>query len=274
MKRRSIASLLLRVLVCSSAALVLCIILFVVAYIAYKGIPNLKPSLFAWSYNSTNVSLMPALLNTLLMTLLALALAVPVGIGAAIYMSEYAKRGSRLIAVIRMTAETLSGVPSIIYGLFGYLFFVLALKWGTSLISGACTLAIMILPLVMRTAEEAMLCVSDSYREGSLALGAGKLRTVMRVVLPSSVSGILSGVVLSIGRMVGESAALIYTAGTVAKLAGSLFDSSRTLSVHMYILSSEGLHVDETYATALVLLLLVVGMNALSSKIAKRFTKG
>ncbi len=274
MKKANISSLILRIMVYSAAALTLCAVLFIVGYILIKGIPHISASLFSWNYDSNNVSLMPALINTLFMTLLSLFIAVPAGIGAAVYMSEYAKRGSKLVSLVRITSETLSGIPSIVYGLFGYLFFVIALKWGSSLLSGAFTLAIMILPLIMRTAEEALISVPDSYREGSFALGAGKLRTISRVILPSAISGILSGVVLSIGRIVGESAALIYTAGTVPKAAKSLFDSSRTLSVHMYLLSSEGLHIGETYATAVVLLFIVILMNALSSGIAKRITKG
>lgn len=163
------------------------------------------------------------------------------------------------------------------YGLFGYLCFVTALHWGYSLLAGAFTVAIMILPLIMRTTEEALISVPDSFREGSFGLGAGRLRTVFRIVLPSAVPGILSGVILAIGRVVGESAALMYTAGSVAQMpgqaGGGLFDSVRTLSVHMYVLSSEGLHIDKTYATAVVLLVIVIGINALSSFVAKKITK-
>ena len=204
------------------------------------------------------------------MTALALLIAVPLGIGAAIYLAEYAKRGNRLVRLIRLMAETLQGIPSIIYGLFGMLFFVTALKIGYSLLAGAATLAIMVLPVVMRTTEEALLSVPDMYREGSFGLGAGKLRTVFRVVLPSAIPGILSGVILATGRIVGETAALIYTAGTAPQIAGSLFDSGRTLAVHMYSLSREGLHVDQSYATAVVLLVIVLFMNSLSSIIARK----
>ena len=266
-------SLLLFLLVCISAAITMFALLFLIAYILIKGIPNLTASLFAWDYNTTNVSLMPALINTVLMIALSLLFAVPIGIGAAIYMVEYAKRGNKLISVVRVTAETLSGIPSIVYGLFGSLFFVKALGWGLSLMSGACTLAIMILPLIMRTTEEALLSVPDSYREGSFGLGAGLLRTVMKVVLPSAIPGILSGIILSIGRIVGESAALIFTAGTVAKAAESVFDSTITLSVHMYKLSSEGLYLPQSYGTAVVLFVIVISINALSNILAKRLGK-
>lgn len=250
------------------------VLLFIVGYILIKGVPHLTPELFAWEYNSENVSLLPALLNTLLMTLLSLLIAAPLGIFAAIYLVEYAKRGNKLVGLVRITAETLSGIPSIVYGLFGLLFFVTALKWNMSLLAGACTLAIMILPVIMRTTEEALKSVPDTYREGSFGLGAGRLRTVFKIVLPSAVPGILAGVILSIGRIVGETAALMYTAGTVPELPTSIFSSTRTLSVHMYALSSEGLHIDQTYATAVVLIVIVVGINALSAYIAKKITKG
>lgn len=254
----------------TGAAFTIIVLASIVGYILFKGIPNLTPQLFAWKYNTENVSLMPALINTLLMTALSLLIAVPLGIGAAIYLTEYARRGNRLVKLVRITAETLSGIPSIIYGLFGSLFFVVALKIGLSLLSGALTLAIMILPLIMRTTEEALLAVPDDYREGSFGLGAGRLRTTFKVVLPSAISGILSGVILGIGRIVGETAALIYTAGTVPEVATSLFDSTRTLSVHMYAISSEGLYIDRSYATAVVLLVIVAGINALSACVAKQ----
>lgn len=246
------------------------VLVLIVGYILIKGIPHLTPELFAWKYTSNNVSMLPSIINTFLMTLLSLIVCVPLGIGAAIYLTEYAKRGSKLVKLVRMTAETLSGIPSIIYGLFGSLFFVVALKMGLSLLSGALTLSIMVLPTIMRTTEEALLAVPDSYREGSFGLGAGRLRTTFKVVLPSAVPGILSGVILAVGRIVGETAALIYTAGTVAKVPDSLLDSTRTLAVHMYTISTEGLYIDQSYATAVVLLVVVLGINALSSFIAKR----
>ena len=246
------------------------VLLLIVGYILIKGIPHLSPELFSWEYNSNNVSMMPSIINTLLMTLISLIVCVPLGIGAAIYLTEYARRGSRLVKIVRMTAETLSGIPSIIYGLFGSLFFVVALKMGLSLISGALTLSIMVLPTIMRTTEEALLAVPDSYREGSFGLGAGRLRTTFKVVLPSAVPGILSGVILAVGRIVGETAALIYTAGTVAKIPDSLLDSTRTLAVHMYTISTEGLYINQSYATAVVLLVVVLGINSLSAFIARR----
>ena len=263
-------SFLLLLAVVLAAVLTISAILFLILYILIKGIPHLTPSLFAWEYTSENVSLLPALINTLFMTVLSLIIAVPIGIFSAIYLVEYAKRGNKLVGIVRITTETLSGIPSIVYGLFGSLFFVKVCGFDLSLLSGALTLSIMILPLIMRTTEEALIAVPDSYREGSFGLGAGKLRTVFRIVLPSAVPGILSGVILGIGRIVGESAALVFTAGTVAEVAKSLFSSSRTLAVHMYAISGEGLYIDQTYATAVVLLLLVIVINALSGLIAKK----
>ena len=259
-----------RAAVYAGAAFSVGVLVLIVGYILIKGIPHLSPELFAWEYNSTNVSMMPSIINTLLMTLLSLLVCVPLGIGAAIYLTEYAPRGSRLVKLVRMTAETLSGIPSIIYGLFGSLFFVVAMGMGLSLLSGALTLSIMVLPTIMRTTEEALLAVPDSYREGSFGLGAGRLRTTFKVVLPSAVPGILSGVILAIGRIVGETAALIYTAGTVAKVPDSLLDSTRTLSVHMYTISTEGLYMDQSYATAVVLLVMVLLINSLSALIARK----
>ena len=268
--RAKMLSRLYRAAVYAGAAFSVGVLVMIVGYILLKGIPHLTPELFAWAYNSTNVSMTPAIINTLLMTLLSLLICVPLGIGAAIYLTEYAPRGSRLVKLVRMTAETLSGIPSIIYGLFGSLFFVVALKMGLSLLSGALTLSIMVLPTIMRTTEEALLAVPDSYREGSFGLGAGRLRTTFQVVLPSAIPGILSGVILAIGRIVGETAALIYTAGTVAEVPESLLDSTRTLAVHMYTISTEGLYIDQSYATAVVLLAVVLLINGLSAMIAKR----
>ncbi len=262
-----------RFFVIASTIITFMVLVFIIGYILVNGIPHLTPSLFEFEYTSTNASLMPALINTITMTLLSLLIAVPLGIGASIYLVEYANRKNKFIGVIRVTAETLSGIPSIVYGLFGLLLFVTAFGWGFSLIAGALTLAIMILPLIMRTTEEALKGVPVAFREGSFGLGAGKLRTIFKIVLPSAVPGILAGVILATGRIVGETAALIYTAGTVANVPDSVMGSGRTLAVHMYNLSSEGLHMDQAYATAVVLLLLVVGLNTVSSIVAKRITK-
>lgn len=264
----------MRWLVRLAALVTVAVLVFLIGYILVMGIPNLKLSLFEWEYNSENVSLMPALINTLLMTAFSLAIATPLGIFAAVWLVEYAKRGNKMVKLVRLTTETLQGIPSIVYGLFGMLFFVTQLKWGYSLIAGAFTLSIMVLPVIMRTTEEALLSVPDSYREGSFGLGAGKLRTVFSIVLPSAMPGILSGIILAVGRIVGETAALIYTASTVAAVPSSVFSSTRTLAVHMYMLSNEGLHVGETYGTAVVLLALVLAINALSGFVAGKLAKG
>ena len=266
-------SLIMMLLVMFGAILTFLVLIFLIVYILVHGVPYLKPSLFSLHYTSENASLMPALINTVIMTGLSLLIAVPLGIFAAIFLVEYAKRGNKFMGVIRLTTETLSGIPSIVYGLFGMLFFVNTLGWGFSLLAGAFTLSIMILPLIMRQTEESLKSVPDSYREGSFGLGAGKLRTVFQIVLPSAVPGILAGVILAIGRIVGETAALMYTAGTVAKVPSGVMGSGRTLAVHMYNLASEGLYMDQAYATAVVLLVLVVGINTLSGVIAKRLTK-
>lgn len=253
------------------------VLLGIVGFILVNGVPHLTPTLFEWSYTSENVSLMPALISTLYMALLALLIAVPIGVSSAIYLVEYAKPGSRFVRAVRVTTETLQGIPSIIYGLFGMLFFTTVLGWGLSLLSGACMLAIMVLPVVMRTAEEALIAVPASYRAGGFALGAGYLRTIFRCVLPSALPGIVGGVLLALGRCVGEVAALLFTAGTIAQIPDfggqgifALFDSCRTLAVHMYVLASEGLHIDETYATAVVLLVLVTLLNVIANVAEKR----
>lgn len=257
-----------------AAAVTFLSLAFLLFYILWQGLPNLSPKLFELEYSTENVSMFSAMLDTLIMVVLALLMATPLGIFAAIYLVEYAKRGNKIVDLVRVTADTLSGIPSIVYGLFGMLFFVTYLHLGYSLLAGSCTVAIMILPLIMRTTEEALRAVPDSYREGSYGLGAGKLRTVFAVVLPSAVPGILAGVILGIGRIVGETAALIYTAGTVAALPTNVMSSGRTLAVHMYVLASEGLYMKQAYATAVVLVLIVIGINAASARLAKKLMKG
>ena len=273
-KGRKIESIILRVLIYAAAAITFAVLLFLLAYILINGLPNIKPSLFSLEYNTENASLMPALINTVIMTLLSLVIAIPFGIFSAIFLVEYANKGNKFVGIIRLTTETLQGIPSIVYGLFGMLFFVTALGWGYSILAGACTMSIMILPLIMRTTEEALKAVPDTYREGSFGLGAGKLRTIFRIVLPAAVPGIMAGVILAIGRIMGETAALMYTAGTVPDIAATPMSSGRTLAVHMYNLSSEGLYMDQAYATAVILLVVVVAMNALSAFAARKLTKG
>lgn len=269
-KHIDVLSLFLRFITSLAALLTAMVVVFLIDYIFIKGVRHLSPELFSLTYTSENCSMLPAMVNTVVMVIITLLISVPLGVGAAIYMTEYARRGSRLVRIVRTAAETLQGVPSIVYGLFGMLFFVTALKWRYSLLAGACTLAMMVLPLIMRTTEEALRSVPDSYREGSFGLGAGQLHTVWHVVLPSAVPGILSGVILAIGRVVGETAALMYTAGSVPGIASSVMKSGRTLAVHMYVLSCEGLHIDQAYATAVMLLMLVLAINLVSTALARR----
>lgn len=266
-------SLAVMLLIMLSALITAATVLFIIGYILIKGIPNLSLNLFALKYNSQNQSMLPSIFNTLLLTFFTMLLAVPVGVFSAIYLVEYAKKGSKFVKLIRITNETLAGIPSIVYGLFGFLAFVIARAWGYSLSAGIITLAIMVLPVIIRTSEEALTAVPLTYREGSYGLGAGKLRTVFKIVLPSAMPGILSGIILATGRIVGETAALIYTAGTVPDAAEGLSSSARTLSVHLYCLLNEGLYTNEAYATAVVLLAVVLLINALSNFIAKRMAK-
>ncbi len=271
--KRTPFSLLAFILVVLSAILTVVVLGFLIVYILINGIPYLNIDMFAWKYTSDNCSMMPAIINTLIMTGLSLLISVPLGVFSAIYLVEYAGKGNKITALVRVTTETLSGIPSIVYGLFGYLFFVTTLKWNLSIMAGAFTLVIMVLPSIMRTTEEAILAVPDSFREGSFGLGAGKLRTVFRIILPSAIPGILSGIILATGRIVGETAALMYTAGTVADIPDSLFSSGRTLALHMYSLSREGLHTNQAYATAVVLLIIVLIINAIASLIARTINK-
>lgn len=266
-------SLVTLILILLSAAVTIGAVLFIIAYILINGIPNLKWEMFSPEYNTDNLSMLPSIINTLYLTFLTLLIAVPVGVFSAVFLVEYAKSGSIFVKIIRITNETLAGIPSIVYGLFGFLAFVIAKAWGYSLIAGVLTLAIMVLPVIIRTTEESIMAVDASYREGSYGLGAGKLQTVFKIVLPSAVPGILSGIILSTGRIVGETAALIYTAGTVPDAAEKLTSSSRTLSVHLYCLLNEGLHTEEAYATAVVLLLVVLIINGISTMLAKKIAK-
>lgn len=244
----------------------------VIAYILLNGIPNISPSLFEFKYSSQNVSIIPALVTTFLSILITLLVTLPIGIFTAIYLSQYAKN-KFIIKSVRFATEILSSIPSIVYGLFGYLFFVDALHLGYSLIAGCLTVSIMILPTIIRTTEEAILNVNPLQAHASLALGATKIQTIFKIIIPEAINGILGGIFLSTGRIVGESAALIYTMGTVAKTPSSIFDSARTMAVHMYVLSTEGFHVKEAYATAVLLLIFVILLNFVSAKISKAIVK-
>lgn len=246
----------------------------IIGYILVMGIPQIKPEMFELEYNSENVSFMPALFNTLIVIVMSVSCSSIFGIGAAIFLNEYTNRTNFFVRIVALATETLSGIPSIVYGLFGLLFFVYYLQWGLSLLAGVCTMAIMTFPIIMRASQEALAAVPDLYREGSFGLGAGRFRTVFKIVLPAAIPGILGGIILAIGRTVGESAALIYTAGSIAAVPESVFSSTRTLAVHMYLLASEGLHIDATYATAVLLLVFVLLINFATSAVANRISKG
>ncbi len=262
-------SLILYILIHLSSFVTILILGILLFFMLIRGIPYISPKLFEFNYTKENVSMMPAIINTLIITIITLVIAIPVGVGAAIYLVEYANQENKFLGFIRLTTETLSGIPSIIYGLFGFLMFAISFHWGYSLLGGALTLAIMILPVIIRTTEEALKSVPDTYREASFGLGAGKLRTIFSVILPTALPGILSGIILSIGRIVGETAALIYTSGTTAKVPSSIMGSGRTLAVHMYTLLSEGLYMDQAYATGVVLIIIVLLINLSSEFIVK-----
>ena len=274
MQAATTASKVLGITVWLAAGVNILILISLIGYILAQGIPYLSWELFALEYTTQNVSLFPALVDTLLMVAFALSLAAPIGIGTAIYFVEYAKKSNKFVSIMDMTTDTLAGIPSVVYGLFGLLFFVIYLQMGYSLLAGACTVAIMILPMIIRTTEEALQAVPISYREGSYALGASKLRTVLVVVLPAAVPGILAGIILSIGRIMGETAALVYTAGTVAQLPEDLFSSGRSLAVHLYVLASEGLFMEQAFATAVVLVIITVIINGASTWMAGKLMRG
>lgn len=257
-----------------SASLTFGILFFIIGYILFRGLPHLQLSLFEFKYTSENVSLFPSIITTIMLISLTLIIATPLGVFTGFYLIEYAEKDSKLVEIVRITTETLAGIPSIVYGLFGMLFFVIKLKFQPSLLAGALTVTIMVLPLIIRTTEEALLSVDDSLREASFALGAGKLRTIFKAVLPLAIPGIISGIILSIGRIIGETAALIYTLGTSSKIPNGLFSSGRTLSLHMYLLSTEGFHVDESYATGVILLIIILIINGLSNFVGNKLGKG
>ena len=272
-KRKKPTDWLRFILVWGSAMITVAVLLFIAGFIIIRGVPHITPSLFALNFTVENQSLFPALVTTLIIVALTLIIAVPFGIFTAIYLIEYARKGSPVVRAIRMTTETLAGIPSIVFGLFGNIFFATWLGWGMSLLAGGFTLAIMVLPLVIRTTEESLKSIPDSYREGSYGLGAGKLRTVMRITLPSAAPGIFAGVILAVGRIVGETAALMFTIGSVIQMPRDLFSQGRTLALHVYQLAVTGLFNDQAYATAVILLVVVLGINYLSSSVERRFLK-
>ncbi|MGB4437873.1 MAG: phosphate ABC transporter permease PstA [Sedimentibacter sp.] len=272
LKRRKIKSLFLKLLVWLSGILTVGILLYILIFILIRGIPNINLQFLFGEYNSDSLSAFSSIVTTLEMIVISLVIAVPIGVFCAIYLAEYAKRGNKAVKVIRLAVDTLAGIPSIVYGLFGMIFFVNILGFRASVLSGIGTVSIMILPLIISSSEEAIKAVPDMYREGSLGLGATRLRTVFRIVLPTAMPGILSGVILAIGRIVGETAALIFTSGTnvMENPTLDLFASQRTLAIHMYMLASEGLphSKDMAFATGAILIIVVFLVNFLATKLA------
>jgi len=249
-------------------------LLGILMYILINGLQHITLDFLFDVSAPRGQTIIPMVITTFIVVGLTLMIAVPVGIGSAIYLNEYSKTGSRVVKVIRMAIETLSGIPSIIYGLFGFLFYVIILRWSWSIMAGVCTVAIMVLPIIIRSSEEALKSVPMPYREGSYALGSGKFYTIAKTVLPSAIPGILASVILTIGRIVGETAALILTAGTLVGIPQNLFSSSSTLAVFMYTITVEGTDMNRAYATAVVLMVVILILNTFANFIGKRLKKG
>ncbi|MCQ4635631.1 phosphate ABC transporter permease PstA [Anaerovorax odorimutans] len=256
------------------AAITLGVLILIIGFILVRGIPNISLEFLTDSPRMMGKEggIFPVIIGTLYVTLVSIIIATPIGVAAAIYFSEYAKKG-KLINIIRFFTEVLAGIPSVIFGLFGFAFFVVFLGMGWSVISGGLTLSMMILPTLIRSTEESLKTVPVSYREGSLALGATKWETVKKVVLPCCKSGVLTGLILGIGRAIGETAAVMLTVGGSLKLPVSVFDSTRTMAVHLYTLASEGLSDEKTYATAALLIIIVLIINTLANYISGKLAK-
>ncbi|HDY7502431.1 phosphate ABC transporter permease PstA [Vibrio vulnificus] len=273
---RQVKDNILNALVWAAAALTVGFLFWIMWYILSNGLQHVDWNFISDNYTRTGEEhgIFPMIISTIYMVVASIAVAAPLGIMTAIYLTEYAKVGSRLVKVIRFCTESLAGIPSIIFGLFGMTFFVAILGLGFSILSGALTLSILILPVIIRTTEEALMAVPQTYREGSYGLGASKIYTIWRLILPSAMPGILTSVILSIGRVIGESAPVFLTAGMVARIPDSLLDSGRTLTVHLYKLTTELFTIEEwnqAYGTATVLIVVVLLINMVTKLIAKRF---
>lgn len=274
LRKRKLISLVLKAGVWLCGIMTVGILIFILLFILLRGVPNINMEFLFGKYNSDTLSAFSSIVTTFEMILISLLVSVPIGVFCAIYLTEYAKRGNKAVKVIRLAVDTLAGIPSIVYGLFGMILFVNILGFRASVLSGICTVSIMILPVIISSSEEAIKSVPDMYREGSLGLGATRLGTVFRIVIPSAMPGILSGVILAIGRIVGETAALIFTSGTnvLESPTLDLFASQRTLAIHMYMLASEGLphSKDMAFATGAILILVVFLVNLATTKLAGR----
>jgi phosphate transport system permease protein len=263
-----------RVVLWTLTIITIAILVYIIVFVLRKGIPALS-----WEFLSKNPvdmgkegGIFPTIIGTVVLTAGAILIAAPLGVGTAIYLTEYTWEGP-LTRIIRFGAECLAGIPSIIFGLFGFILFVTKLKFGWSILSGSLTLAFMILPTIIRTSEEAIKSVPPVYRTVSFSLGSTKWQTVTRVVLPSALPGIVTGVILSVGRSIGETAAVIFTAGSALRLPTSVFSSSRTMSVHFYILAREGISMSNAYGTAAILIIAILGINILTYYLMDRFIK-
>lgn len=269
-------SFVLLILILAASIVTIGVVLWVLLYTFIQGVSNFSGDLFAWEHTSKNLSMMPALINTITIAILSLLIAGVIGVFAAIFMVEYAKSTNIFVKIVRVAAETLAGIPSIVYGIFGMIVFVKGLGWNNSLLGGILTMAMMIMPLIMRTSEEALKAVPSSFREGSFALGAGKLRTIFRIILPAAVPGIVSGAILGLGRVVGETMALMYTAGATLdpSYPSGLMESGSTLTVYLYCLISEGnRYIGQAWAVAVVLIILTVLINGLAEFIGNKLKK-
>lgn len=260
-------------LVYLSGFLTVAILAIIVGYIFIKGIGKINLTFIFSDYSARgDGGILPMIVTTVYMVLVSILVATPIGILAAVYLQEYAKQG-KIVKIIRFATECLAGIPSIVYGLFGGIFFVVALKLQYSILSGGLTVAIIILPTIIRTTEEALKTVPQTYREASLGLGATKFQTLYKVILPSAIPGILSGVILSIGRVIGESAAILLTAGTVARMPFTVLDSARTLTVHAYLLTKETGDIQTACGVGLVLIVIVFSLNTIAKIVAKKLNK-
>jgi len=257
-----------------AALLAVSVLLVIIGFIVFNGAGEITWDFLTGSVQDSGREggILPIIINTLYLVLGGLIMAVPLSLLAALYMTEYARQGA-LINIIRFFTTNLAGIPSIIFGLFGFMFFGKMLGWSWSLLSGCATIAIVILPTLIRTYEEAILTVPASYKEGSLALGATKWRTLVRVVIPSAMPGIVSGTVLGIGRIVGETAALFFTVGSATAIATSLLDSARSLALHLYLLIAEVSAVGKAYATATVLIVIVLILNVIAGAVGSRASR-
>jgi len=275
-RRRKMKDWILKSLIWFCSLLTVLFLVWMILYIVSRGLPGINWAFITTPYNlfRNQTGILPMIVGTLLLIVTTLAVAVPIGVAAAIYLTEYARQG-RVVRMIRFATESLAGIPSIIYGLFGYIFFKNTLHLGFSVLAGALTLSIMVLPTIVRTTEEALLSVNPGYKEGSLALGATRLQTLFKVILPSAVPGIVTAVILSMGRVIGETAAVIYTAGSVAKIPAVdrlLTSSVRTLSVHLYMVALEEADFVSAFATATILMIIIALLNLLANRFARKIT--